>query len=191
MRLTTESRKTSQTTLFGMKNAAISNFFVSGIKKNFNTANEIKSSTQISSNIVKNNLSDILWDPENRPSSLLQSSKKIQKTNKNENTPSRTALRDITNRTISTPSSIKSSKSFAEDEVKKTKNYVTLTYYNTSSTEKHDFCCFHDQDLKVPPKFADKTITYTCDNDCITDDEQVKGAIKILFKSLQETARLH
>ncbi len=48
MRLITDSRRTSQTTLFGVKNAASHNFFVSGIKKNFNTTvNDIKASTQV------------------------------------------------------------------------------------------------------------------------------------------------
>jgi len=48
MRLITDSRRTSQTTLLGVKNAASHNFFVSGIKKNFNTTvNDVKASTQV------------------------------------------------------------------------------------------------------------------------------------------------
>eukprot|EP01017_Pseudomicrothorax_dubius_P005523 TRINITY_DN11417_c0_g2_i4.p1 TRINITY_DN11417_c0_g2~~TRINITY_DN11417_c0_g2_i4.p1 ORF type:complete len:191 (+),score=35.94 TRINITY_DN11417_c0_g2_i4:174-746(+) len=66
--------------------------------------------------------------------------------------------------------------------------YSTLTY-SGASQKKYQFPCFLDRDLKLPAHFASKTISHSCDNDCQTDDEQIKNAIRTVSRSLESVTR--
>jgi len=132
--------------------------------------------------------------PEKLQSGLVQASKKIQKTNQKpvQIASSRKVLADITNAPQTKSSGEKSTKkpqiekSFLEDGgTKQTANYVTLTYINMHTRHTYRFYCFHDKDLSIPADYATKTITHSCDNDCTTDEDQIRGAIKNLYRSIE------
>lgn len=41
--------------------------------------------------------------------------------------------------------------------------------------------------MPIPEECRGKIVELTCDDDCMTDDEQIKGAIKKLHSSLQDS----
>jgi len=76
---------------------------------------------------------------------------------------------------------------FAYDEDSKrpsTTKFTTLSFVNKTSKRLFKFYCFNDQELKFPNAFSGKSINHNIDNDCSTDDQQIKGAIIKLYKNL-------
>lgn len=77
---------------------------------------------------------------------------------------------------------------FLEDQPKVqpvTTNYIRLNYMNKHTRKLFTFFCFQDKELKFPQSFADKTIQHSCDNDCTTDEDQIRGAKRNLQKALE------
>jgi len=64
----------------------------------------------------------------------------------------------------------------------KTRNYSLVDFESRKPDRKQKFVCFSDMELKINLNFQ-KIIPHSCDNDCSTDDEQIKGAIKTLYKN--------
>lgn len=62
---------------------------------------------------------------------------------------------------------------------------TTLSYTNSHTKRTYKFYCFDERDLKVPAVISDKTINHTLDNDCSTDEGQVRGAIIKLFRNIE------
>lgn len=52
----------------------------------------------------------------------------------------------------------------------------------------YSFSCFSEKDIALPEECRNKIVELSCDDDCMTDDDQIKGAIKKLYGSLQESA---
>merc|ERR1712166_370016 len=77
-----------------------------------------------------------------------------------------------------------SHKYFLEDNEKpackdmpKTKNYSMVNFTTNKPDKRLKFVCFNDRELNIKMSFQ-QIIPHSCDNDCSTDDEQIKGAIK-------------
>ena len=51
----------------------------------------------------------------------------------------------------------------------------------------YSFSCFSDKDFPIPEECRKKIVELSCDDDCMTDDEQISGAIKKLYTSLQDS----
>jgi hypothetical protein len=60
-----------------------------------------------------------------------------------------------------------------------------LKYKSFSSKKEHKFRCFKEKDLGIPRQYSAKIIHHHMDNDCYTDDEQMKLAVKNLYFSLR------
>jgi len=51
----------------------------------------------------------------------------------------------------------------------------------------YNFSCFSEKEIVIPEECRNKIVELSCDDDCMTDDDQIKGAIKKLYSSLQES----
>lgn len=65
-----------------------------------------------------------------------------------------------------------------------TKKFTTLSFVNKSSKRLFKFYCFNDKELKFPTAMTGKSINHNIDNDCSTDDNQIKGAVIKLWRNL-------
>ena len=73
--------------------------------------------------MIKDSIQDFFYNSEKQESKLLSASKKIQKL-KTENEEKTSILKDVYNNIYPTSLKLKTTKSFLEDNIKKTKNYV-------------------------------------------------------------------
>jgi len=74
---------------------------------------------------------------------------------------------------------------FLEDKGNFTSNYITLNYMNPKSRKVFSFRCYQDKELNYPQHYAEKTIAHSCDNDCTTDEDQIRGAKRNLQKAME------
>eukprot|EP01017_Pseudomicrothorax_dubius_P010739 TRINITY_DN13875_c0_g1_i11.p1 TRINITY_DN13875_c0_g1~~TRINITY_DN13875_c0_g1_i11.p1 ORF type:complete len:146 (-),score=21.80 TRINITY_DN13875_c0_g1_i11:127-564(-) len=130
---------------------------------------------------------------------LLTTSKKIIKEvrpleNVEKNTLHRT-VGDPTNRTLlDYAKTIKkiSSKPSSEKSPRLpewTSRYTFLTFPDGTSTKEHKFFCFADEQLNIPSILRSKTIHHSCDNDAMSDDDQIRKGIKFIFTSLRDAMK--
>lgn len=65
-----------------------------------------------------------------------------------------------------------------------------MNFISPSTQRSYSFPCFDDKELKmqIPSEYKGKIIELSCDDDIMTDDEHIKGAIKKLHSSLTESA---
>mmetsp|Transcript_18319 Transcript_18319/g.21113 ORF Transcript_18319/g.21113 Transcript_18319/m.21113 type:complete len:197 (+) Transcript_18319:71-661(+) len=151
-----------------------------------NQAKVTKESSIITSKIVndENEVSSVKEVPP-----LNSRSKKISKAK--DFTITRRVFGEITNQMASNDEDankakkVMKPKEFIEDNLPKTANYFNLNYINKHTQQTYNFTCFQDKDLKIPGNYAEKTITHSCDNDCTTDEDQIRSAIRNLFRSIE------
>ena len=78
---------------------------------------------------------------------------------------------------------------------------MTLSFKNITTGKTENFYCFHDFDLGISKEFGEKlTIQVNNprivhnhvkdrDNDCTTDEDQIRSAIKNVYRSLENKIR--
>jgi hypothetical protein len=197
------SADSSQKTIMARKNALTKGMFVAKLKNKIATNNlQVKPISRAlftnSNNDNKENEAPTpdqkMKPPGQNVQGLSSRSKKIGKLAENPVTQQRNALADLTNTAKPQPDIDSSKKpvvmmqkkpTFLEDRVPFTQNYIKLNYMNKHSRRVFSFYCFQDKELKFPNAFAEKTIAHSCDNDCTTDEDQIRGAKRNLQKALE------
>jgi len=197
------SADSSQKTLLAKRNAINKGMFIAKIKNRLATNNlQVK---PISRALFANNENKENENSNENPKNvaIVSRSKKIGKPAEVPIIqPSRAALGEITSTNINIiktetdsgskkPVLVMNKKTtphFLEDQPKVqpvTTNYIRLNYMNKHTRKLFTFFCFQDKELKFPQSFADKTIQHSCDNDCTTDEDQIRGAKRNLQKALE------
>jgi len=197
------SADSSQKTIMARKNALTKGMFVAKLKNKIATNNlQVKPiSRALFTNSNGDNKENEAPSPDQKMKApnphvqgLSSRSKKITKANENPTNQTRNALADVTNTTTRPdPDSAKRlatlakkpTPQFLEDRVPFTQNYIKLNYMNKHTRRVFSFYCFQDKELKFPGAFAEKTIAHSCDNDCTTDEDQIRGAKRNLQKALE------
>ncbi|KRX02992.1 hypothetical protein PPERSA_03083 [Pseudocohnilembus persalinus] len=61
-----------------------------------------------------------------------------------------------------------------------------VSLYKLNNSKKHQFNCYRDEDLNIPPEFCDKTINHSTDDDVETDEEIYKYSTRFIFRELRK-----
>lgn len=184
MRVLTHSSTYSQKAMLAQKGLSLRSFVATKLKKtNLPEKMETKTTIKVTSRYEDEN--EFSLEYIRKPITILNESKKIQKS-----TFTKKPFKEMTNPIVPLPvRTLRSGKVFLEDGTKQTRNYENIQLTDGRTKKKLNFFCFPERDLPVTASHAGKVVAHSCDNDCSTDEEQIKTAIDDLFQSLQECVK--
>lgn len=184
MRVLTHSSTYSQKTMLAQKGLTLRSFMATKLKKT-NQPEKMETKTTIKANSKFEDENDFSFESVRKPTTILNESKKIQKSSF-----TKKPFKEMTNPIVPLPvRTLRSGKVFLEDGTKQTRNYENIQLTDGRTKKKLEFFCFPERDLPVTASHAGKVVSHSCDNDCSTDEEQIKNAIDDLFQSLQECVK--
>lgn len=182
MRVLPHTSNYSQKAMLAQKGLTLRSFVATKLKKTTEQEKqEMKINVKATSKYVDENDFDT---KSTKKHTILIESKKIQKS-----TFKKAPFTELTNPTPTPIRTLRSGKVFLEDGTKQTRNYENVQLLHARTKKKHNFLCFPERDLPVTASHAGKVVQHSCDNDCSTDEEQIKTAISDLFESLQECVK--
>ena len=171
--------------MLAQKGLTLRSFVATKLKKT-NLSEKMETKTTIKATSKYEDENDFTDECVRKPNTILNESKKIQKSSFTKKKP----FKETTNPVVPVPvRTLRSGKVFLEDGTKQTRNYENVQLTDGRTKKKLDFFCFPERDLPVTASHAGKVVSHSCDNDCSTDEEQIKNAIDDLFQSLQECVK--